>query len=190
MDKKDIYEHLARIYLDASKSSKNKRKKKKPDSHLFKNLFFISTLFIVTLSTGLFLSFKRHNLFSSSVTLTLLSDAIKINFHFDPAKKETYTLCLNKLDLTRFKELAFSAKKTDYKNKITLRVEFFNSFKEKSEIYFRDIPPKWQDYRVQLSGFRRISDWSQMSFLTFTVEEWNVQDKKGIVYIDNVILIR
>lgn len=190
MDKKDIYEHLAKIYLDASKGSKNKKKKRKPESFLFKNLFFISIIFIVTLSIGLFLSSKNHNLFNSSVTLTFLSDAVKINFHFDPAKKETYTLSLNKLDLTQFKELAFSAKKTDYKNNVTLRVEFLNSFKEKSEIYFKDIPPKWQDYRVFLSDFRRISDWSQMSFLTFTIEEWNVQDKNGIVYIDNIRLIR
>ena len=47
MDKKDIYEHLAKIYLDASS---NKKKKSAAQPGIFKNLFIVSIVFIVALS--------------------------------------------------------------------------------------------------------------------------------------------
>ena len=187
MDKKDIYEHLAKIYLDAS----SKRKKKKPiNSQLFRNLFLVSIVFIFILSGLLFSSANKKDYLTSEVALFLALDPLKINFNFDPAKKETYSLALNKLDLNRYKTLAFSVRKLDYKDTITLRVEFTNIYKERSEVYLRDIPRHWQDFRIDLSRFKTITDWSEMLSLAFVVEQWNATGKKGVVLIDNVRLLK
>lgn len=187
MDKKDIYEHLAKIYLDAS-SGKNK----KPRNYqkVFRNLFLISVVFICAFGFVLFTNSHKIKPFDSEVALVLLPDAAKINFHFDPARKEVYALNLNRLNLTRFSALGFSVKKANYGNTISLRVEFTTPFKEKSEIYFKDIPHRWQDFKIKLSEFKGISDWSEMSSLTFAIEEWNATEKRGVVYIDNVRLLR
>jgi hypothetical protein len=123
------------------------------------------------------------------VALVLSLEPLKINFNFNPAKKETFSLGLNNLNLGRFRALGFSVKKTNFQDKISLRVEFVSSYREKSEVYFKDIPHKWQDFRVALSKFPNISDWSRMSSLIFTIEEWNTKEKKGIVYVDNVRLL-
>jgi len=187
MDKKDIYEHLAKIYLDASSRKKNKSP---TPSKLFKNLFLISIVFIFALGFVLFNNSQRKKAFDSELALVLLPDVAKINFHFDPARKEIYAINLNKLNLTRFRTLAFSVRKANYENTISLRVEFTTPFKEKSEIYFKDIPHKWQDFKINLSEFKGISDWSEMSNLTFAIEEWNTKEKRGIVYLDNVRLLR
>lgn len=187
MDKKDIYEHLAKIYLDASSS---KEKKSQARRRFFKKPFFIIGFFIFGFIVVFSIALNRNKTLNSELTLLLQPDAIKINFHFDPAKKEIYSLDLNTLDLCRFKSLGFSAKKTKSTDVISLRVEFVSSFKEKSEVYFKDIPSKWQDYKIELSKFKDISDWSNMTRLSFVVEEWNVKEKKGIVYIDNVRLLR
>ncbi len=187
MEKKDIYEHLAEIYLDAS----SKRKKKtKAYPEVFKTLFFISAFFILGLSAALLVSFQRHKPFASEVSLLLYPDVLKLNFNFDSAKKEIYSLNLDKLDLARFRAIGFSARKNNYQDNISLRVEFNSVFKERSEVYFKDIPHKWQDYKINLSEFKNISDWSKILNLAFIVEEWNVKKKSGIVYIDNVRLLR
>lgn len=188
MDKKDIYEHLAEIYLDAS--SKGKRKKKKARPSFFRNLFFGSAIFIFLLGIALYYNFQKNNPFKSEISLVLLSDAAKMNFHFDPAKKETYAFNLNKLNLMRFKALGFSAKNASYPNPVSLRVEFTNTFKEKSEVYIKGIPKKWKDYKINLSQFKDLHDWSQILTLAFAIEEWNTKEKKGVVYIDNVRLLR
>ena len=187
MDKKDIYEHLAKIYLDAS-LKKQQKSKKYPN--LVKHIVFVSSVFVVALSASITFAFLKTRPFGHEVSLVLVSDAVKINFHFDPARAEIFSLDLKKLDLSQYRALEFLVKKANYNNVIALKVEFINNFKEKSEVYFRDLPTRWQDYKIQLSDFKGISDWSEMSNLLFTIEEWNVQGKKGVVYIDNVRLIK
>ena len=185
MKKKDIYEHLANIYLDAS--VKKKRKVYKP-SQIIQRIFLVSI--IIVGFTFLVAYLNRNRALDSDTALVLCYDPVKINFNFDPAKKEIYSINLNKMNLSKFKTLAFSLKKTDYRDGLSLRVEFTNTFQEKSELYIKHIPRKWQDYKINLSEFRDIGDWSQISGLSFIVEEWNVREKKGMVYLDNVRLLR
>ncbi len=182
MDKKDIYEHLAKIYLDAS----SKKKKKSTKHFLLDKGFFLGLIAIFAVGVVI-LTYPNHTRKLNSDTALVLSlDPAKINFNFDPAKKEIYTIDLNKLNLTRFKELGFSVRKTGPAEKLTLKVEFTSTFREKSDVYIRDIPGKWQDYRVKLDQFKKITKWSEVASLSFIVEEWNVKAKKGVVYIDNV----
>lgn len=184
MDKKDIYEHLASIYLDAS--SKKKKKSREYPKFLKGVLGFV---FVVGLALLLFNSTRKPPS-EAETALIFVPDVAKINFHFDPARKETYSIGLNKLDMGRFRALSFSAKKVNYNKNVFLRVEFTNVFQEKSELYVKDISGKWQEYKIDLSKFRNISDWSNMSQLRFVVEEWNAEDKKGIVYIHNVRVLK
>ena len=183
MDKKDIYEHLANIYFDAS-SKKTRKIKLHP--YTFRNMFFVSAALVIGLSTALYFSFDNKQLFSSEVSLALTNAPLKINFNFDPAKKEIYALNLNGLNLARYKSLGFSLKNERFGENITLKVEFTDAFNETAEVYVRDLGHKWQDYRLSLRQFKQISNWTQMSKLKFIVEEWNAQGKSGIVYIDNV----
>lgn len=186
MDKKDIYEHLAKIYLDASL-----KRKKKRDPAFFKGII-IASIFLVAGITSFFaynLLNKNRNL-SSEIALVLAPDPIKINFNFDPAKKEVYSLNLNKLDLNKFKSLGFSVKKVDYNDTISLRIEFINAFKEKSEVYIKNVPHKWKEYKIDFSEFKGINDWSSMVNLAFVVEEWNTRQKHNVVYVDNIRLVR
>ncbi len=185
MKKKDIYEHLAKIYLDAS-SKKTKRVSIRPQ--IIQRIFFIGIILLGF--TFLFTYSNRNRALDSDTALVLCYDPIKINFNFDPAKKEIYSINLNKMNLSKFKTLAFSLKKTDYRDGLSLRVEFTNTFQEKSELYIKHIPRKWQDYKINLSEFKNISMWSQMLNLSFIVEEWNVKEKRGEVFLDNVRFLR
>lgn len=187
MDKKDIYEHLAKIYLDASSKRKGKDN---AYPKIFKYLFYVSILFVFGLSGVLLATYQKNRPLNSEVALVFLSGASKINYHFNPAKKEMYSLSLNKLDLTKFKELGFALRRTNFEDNISLRVEFTNAFNETSETYLSDIPHKWQEYKIKLSKFKNISDWSEMTGLSFIIEEWNTKEKKGEVYIDNVRLLK
>lgn len=187
MDKKEIYEHLAKIYLDAS-LKKQEKSRKYPKSVQY--TIIAVSVFLFAVSASVFFSFLKKEPFDSEVSLVLLPDAAKINFHFDPARKEIFSFDLNKLDLTRYATLKFFIKKANYNNIIALRVEFTNNFKETSEIYFKDLPARWQEYALNLSDFKGISDWSEMTGLAFAIEEWNVQEKRGVVYIDNVRVLK
>jgi hypothetical protein len=194
MNKKEIYEHLAKIYLDAS-SPKNKKGKPKKN---FRNLFFIGLVIIFGVSISSFLLHNKNISLGDKVHITSEralvlqpSNIIKINFNFEPATKEIYSLNLNKLNLQGFKALGFSCRKSDFDDKITLKIEFTNTANQTSEYYIGNLKTyKWQDYKIALSDFKNITNWSKMSNLSFIIEDWNTQKKSGVVYIDNIRLLQ
>ena len=185
MDKKEIYEHLAKIYLDASVK---KKKKNKNHQKLIQNFFLLSFIIVVSGSVYLFSNLSKDKNLPSETALYLQNDVSKINFNFNPAKKEIFAINLNRLNVGRFKSLDFKVRKVNQSGNLALRVEFISSFKERSEVYVRNIPSKWQDYSLDLSSFKKISDWSEMSSLSFAIEEWNADERNGVVYIDDVRL--
>lgn len=188
MDKRDIYEHLANIYLDAS-SSKKKRKGKK--DHKFKNLFFANLA--VTLSLGLFLfvNVYRNKPFSPlEISYSLYSEPLRINFNFDPLRKELYSVKLNNKDLSGYKALGFSLKKYNYKDDVSLKIEFSNTINEKSFIYLKDIPRKWREYKIPLSKFKDLSGWDRMSKVSFSLIDNNNKKTRDFICIENIRVLR
>jgi len=163
MKKKDLYEHLANIYLDAS----SQKKKIRVHPQVSRGIFFVSIAIIGAAFAFSYLN--RNRGLNSDTALVLCFEPVKINFNLDPAKKEIYSVNLNKLNLSKFKTLAFSVKKTNYHDDLSLRIEFTNIFKERSDLYIEHIPHKWQDYKINLSEFKKISTWSMMSSLSFIV---------------------
>lgn len=71
-----------------------------------------------------------------------------------------------------------------------MRVEIQSIFKERSEVYVKDIPGKWKEYSIDLTQFKNITEWAAMSGLIFTIEEWNSSNDKGVVFIDNVRFVK
>lgn len=188
MEKKDIYEHLAKIYLDAPLK---RQQRIKEESKTPKKVFFIliSTA-LLALIFLLSVLFTRNRPLHPSIARVLQSEVVKLVYSFEPAKKEIYTVDLNKQNLVGFKSLEFDIKKANYRDAVSIRIEFSNAFREHSEIYLSDIPHKWQHHSFKLTDFKKIGDWSEMISLSFVIEEWNAIDKKGAVYLDNIRLSR
>lgn len=44
----------------------------------------------------------------------------------------------------------------------------------------------WRNYEIPFERFAQISDWADVSEISFVLEAWNAQDKKGIILIDDV----
>lgn len=199
MDKKDLYEHLANIYLDAS----SKRKGKKPRNHpdFFRHLFIASVAVICVLLCVLVAmplryrailgSFSNVRLTKTEFSLLLQPDIVKINFDFQPAKEEIYSINLGNLDASKFRSLGFSVRKANFSDRIALVVEFATSLNEKDKVYINEIPSfKWKAVRFDLKDLKGITDWSKALRLSFIVEDGTTRAQKGIVYIDEVRLIR
>jgi len=190
MNKKEIYEHLANIYLDAS--SKSSKKKHKLSSHpkTVQSVILVSALLVLGLGSLNAYSHSRNRVLPGEIALFLYQNTVKINFNFDPATKEIFSLNLKRLNLSQYKTLAFSIRKTNPKDIISLKVEFTNRFNEKSEIYIKDVSNIWTEHKIGLSRFSRMEYWAQMNELAFIIEEWNVKEKSGIVYLDNIRVIK
>ncbi len=193
MDKKDIYEHLAKIYLDTPLKRQQRIHQAWDTSKktTYVTVAAAVAAIAVLLASVIFLFAKKGIMpKNKDFAYVIQTEAAKIRFNFDPAKKEVYAITLNKLNLAPFKQLAFSLKKSNYRDTLALRVELSNTFNEKSEIYIKDISNRWKEYRLDLAGFKNINDWSEMTDLAFVLEEWNALDKSGAVYVDNIRFLR
>ena len=190
MNKKEIYEHLANIYLDASSKSSKKKHGLNSYPKTVRGLILVGLVMVLGSGSYTIYSHIQNRNQPSQVSLFLYQDTARINFNFNPAKKESFSLNLKQLNFSRYKALAFSVRKTNPKDIISLRVEFTNSFNERSEIYIRDISHKWTDYKIDLGRFSRMEYWTQMKELAFNIEEWNAREKTGIVYLDNIRILK
>lgn len=190
MDKKDIYEHLAKIYLDTTPPGAGKKKQKSSGKH--KAYYFFAAAPFVVLCSAFFLHMPFRGVQPSLSTTSLIvsSDTIKMNFNLGTAKKQCYALDLNRINLNGYKTLVFSLRNSNYNDTLSFRVEFANAFKERAEQYVNGITNKWKEIRINLSDFKGISDWSEMNTLSFIVEEWNTRDHKGIIFIDEVRFLK
>lgn len=190
MNKKEIYEHLANIYLDASSKSSKKKSNLKAYPKAIPSLIILGLVTALGLGSAITYFHINNRGSKGQIALFLYQDAAKINFNFDPAKKETFSINLKQLNLSKYKALGFSVRKTNPKDIISLRVEFINRFNEKSEVYVKDISGKWTEERLDFSRFAKMNDWTQMKALAFSIEEWNTREKSGIVYLDNIKVIK
>jgi hypothetical protein len=128
---------------------------------------------------------------SKSQHALILEDTITmLDYNFDQSDKELAIFDLKDMNLLDFKTLDFRARKSNYKDNLHLSVEFISEFAERSQIYIQQIPTKWQDFKIDLAQFSNITDWSRMRQLLFVLEEWNAQEKKGTVYIDNICFLK
>jgi len=184
MKKREIYDHLAEIYLSAPK----KKKAKIGKFSQFKQAFLISVVVGVTFFIAA--SAVKIPRGVSQMALVVQAEPVKINYNLGVIKKEIYSLDLSNLDLAKFKAIGFSLRKTNPRDRVHLRVELQSSFKEIAQVYIDDVRDKWEEFKLSFNEFPGISDWSRLTRVAFVVEEWNTRDKKGIVYLDDVKFLK
>lgn len=191
MEKKDIYEHLAEIYLDASLT-----KKKKPRVKAFKGITGWALAGIAVLGCLLtavfFLAPRKKPPVSENALLLSSNNPVKISYNLSTGSKELSSLSLDNLNLRPYKALAFTARSdAPAASMPAVAVEIQNKTGEKGLVYIRDTGRKWHYYVIPFSDFKpALSDWSRVKSLSFIVEEWNSPRKKGVVYIDNIKFLR
>ena len=182
--KQDVYEHLAKTFLD-------KKKKKKISKRTLRN-FLLSVIIVFCLTVFYFLSsfISRKNIFEKSLYVIYDKTPVLIECDFilpGNSKTKALSLNLNKIDLNEYNFLGLSVR-TGEKTKLdsTIKVQIENSLLEKDAEYISGINKKWSEFSLPLENFEMIKDWSSIKSITFEVEDWNVASKKIKIFIDDV----
>lgn len=185
MEKNEVYDYLAKVYLDKQPAVRESKK-------VFpwkRNALLLIVPSIIFLTAYFFLKypFKVYRAKDYYLGIGISGGAVKINYYFDASgiKTKSYKIALDGLDLRDFKGLAFEARHLN-KGNLSLRVELENSYKEISACYAGPLENKWKEFRINLGEFKAISEWNNIKSLSFVVEEWNAQAKEDSVYIDAI----
>ncbi len=183
----EIYDHLAQVYLGKRKKA-DIQKKRQLNAWLVINVGITGLIFLsVFYGLTAFLTQKKEVL-QSQVVYALHSGVIQISYNFDgefpPEKK--FALTLPSVDPTRYENLRFSIRAREEGSPGVIKVFVENRQREKASYYVRDIDLGWKEVTIPLEAFSSITDWRGVRQIAFVLESWNVDQKKGVVLIDNV----
>ena len=190
MNRDDIYDHLAQVYLGKRKEVDHKKNKKQFNAWLVINII-IATIILGSAFYGLtaFLT-QRNSSLQDNLVFALHHGPIQLEYNFKDSfhPDETFVLSLPQMDASKYKSIQFSIRAKEEGNPGIVKVVLRNRKNETASFYARAVEDSWKEFRVPLKEFRQITDWTNISDVSFVVESWNVDHSKGLILIDNVYL--
>ena len=189
MEKSEVYDYLAKIYLDKQPAVPLAR----GGNHnpgLWKKYLLILVIPAIAIPALYLLSRPlRFSLTKTrSIYIATANEPIKIKFNFTDSqiKKQGEEIALSDLDVSNFKYLQLRVRRQKKYGSLSLRAEVENGLKENASYYLTGLSNKWQDYNIAIGEFKEITRWDNLRRVSFIVEEWNAENKEDCVYIDEI----
>ena len=188
MTRDEIYDHLAQVYLGKRKRSENTVKKNRFNAWLLINIF-ITVIIFSSAFYGL-TAFFTHNdsLLKDNVVYSLHHGTVTMDYRFedgiDPIK--SFSLTVPEIDTTNYNKLSFSIRAREEGTPGIVKITVANIRGEESSFYIQGVDYKWQEYEIPFEEFHKITDWSQITDVSFVLEAWNVDKRRGLILIDNI----
>jgi hypothetical protein len=132
----------------------------------------------------------------SVLSIAKNSQPLKLAYNFTDKMPHPYSafLDLSGMNLEGYHFLAFLAKLEDKKtNKMkyaNLKIAVENTSSQTADYYVQGINNRWQEFRIPLSYFDAIKDWSSVASISFILQPWNIDAKQGLLYVDNIRFLK
>jgi hypothetical protein len=187
MTRDEIYDHLAQVYLGKRKSADD-RHKQKFNTWLVLNILI--TLLILTSAFYGLTAFlvNRDGELRSNVIYALHNGPIRIPYDLNSPypQVKTFAFSVPEMDVTKYQELRFSVRGLEDGSPGIIKVVLRNRRNEQSSFFVRNVGERWEEVSIPFSEFKGITDWSNVADISFVLEAWNAEKKKGTLLIDNL----
>ena len=187
MKRDEIYDHLAQVYL-GKRSKTDIKKKRQFNAWLVINICITAIIF-TSAFYGLTAFLTQHNSpLQSRIIFSLHSGPVRIEYDltdsFSPTK--AFTINVASVDASRYGKIQFSIRGKEDGVPGVVRIVVKNQLNEEASYYVQGVGFNWQEFSISLDEFKQITDWSNLTDISFVLESWNVDDRKGLVLIDNL----
>ena len=187
MKRDEIYDHLAQVYL-GKRTKTDIKKKRQFNAWLVINVF-ITVVIFTSAFYGLTAFLKQNNSsLQSRVIFSLHNGPVRIAYNLSDASVpvKTFVLDVSSVDASRYNKIQFSIRGKEEGVSGVVRLIMKNQRGEDSSYYVQGVGFNWQDFSIPLDEFKQITDWSTLTDISFVLESWNIENKKGLVLIDNL----
>ncbi len=190
MDKEEIYEHLAQVYLGKKSQQQVETKKNINILRLPKEVKAFLMVFAVALTFYTLTAFfsKRDENLKTNILFALNNSPIRLTYNLnDPFPQvKDFSITIPKIDIAKYKSLNFSMRGLEEGYPDIVKVVLKNKKNEIAFKYIEGVNLKWKQHSIALEDFSGITDWSALSEVSFVLEAWNVKKKKGIILIEDI----
>ncbi|QAT17043.1 hypothetical protein BU251_04480 [Candidatus Velamenicoccus archaeovorus] len=191
--KKEISDHIASTFFEKKKKPPRKKDRKTLSKRIL--LFLLTALFILAAIKIVTTTNFRGVQVGRRLGLVKHDGPFRLSYNFlnrATSRIETLAIDIPEIDLREYKSVRFSLRMMDddsQKDGI-VKVSLTNKRKETSSLYIRSIGPSWKIIEIPRENFHALNDWSHLDQLAFSVEEWNLRRKKGVLLIDGVEFVK
>jgi hypothetical protein len=189
MTRDEIYDHLAKVYLGKRENiSPKKRKSAKPANHSWWVINIVVTA-VITISTvyGFTAFLTRRADLKSQVFYSLNNNPIRIAYDLNdpyPATK-TFSITIPNKDVSKYKVLNVSLRGMDGAYPGIVKVVVVNRKNEQAIYYIQNVGMTWQKAAIPFEKLN-LTDWTTITEVSFVLEAWNVDFRRGTLLIDGV----
>lgn len=185
MTRDEIYDHLAQVYLGKRKSADDDHKQKF-NTWLVLNVL-ITLMILASAFYGLTAFLVNREGLRSNVMYALHNGPIRISYDLNNPypQVKTFSLSVPEMDVAKYQELKFSVRGMSTSPGI-VKVVLRNRRNEQASFFVKNVGTGWAEVSIPFSEFKEITDWSQMTDVSFVLEAWNAETKKGTLLIDNL----
>ncbi|MCA9401158.1 MAG: hypothetical protein KC713_05995 [Candidatus Omnitrophica bacterium] len=188
MTRDEIYDHLAQVYLGKRKQQVDEKQKSRFNAWIWINVL-ITVLIFASSFYGLtaFLTTKEAVL-KQQIAFPLHNGLININFNFEDEFLPTKSFSINvsDVDVSEYQNIRFSIRAKEEGNPGVVKLVIKNKRNETSSFYIEKITSNWQEFNIPLNAFYQITDWHSVSEISFVLESWNVDNRKGVILVDEL----
>lgn len=186
MTRDDIYDHLAQVYL--GKRNKTEEKKRKEfNAWLVINISITAVIF-ASAFYGLTAFLTQRDRIEKRIIYSLHQGPLRVEYNFKseypPVK--TFALDVPEMDAGRYEKLQFTIRGKEEGQPGVVKVVLRNKRNEVSSYYIQGVGLQWREFNIPLEEFKQITDFTNLTDVSFVFEAWNVESPKGVVLIDGV----
>ena len=188
MTRDEIYDHLAQVYLGKRENvSLEKSKPKRTNRSLFVINIVITAVITISTVYGFTAFLTRRADFKSRVFYALNNDPVRLVYDLNdpyPATK-VFSITLPNKDVSKYKALNVSLRGADGAWPGIVKVVVANQKNEQAIYYIQNVQSGWQKTRIPFEKLN-LTDWTTISAVSFVLEAWNVDFRRGVLLIDGI----
>ena len=98
---------------------------------------------------------------------------------------KTFSITIPKKDVSKYSRLNLTIRGMNGAYPGIVKMVIGNQLNEKATYYIKSVQSNWQKVSIALDQLN-LTDWSTVTNVSFILEAWNVDFKKGSVLIDDV----
>lgn len=186
MTRDEIYDHLAQVYL--GKKKKPLKKKMQFSAWLLINVFVTLIIFVASFyGLTAFLTKKGFSL-KNNIIYSLHNGSVRFYYDFksEYVPYKSFDLKVDDVDVSNYKKLSFKIRAKEEGTPGVVKVLIKNRLNEESYYYVQGVDFSWKELSLEFDNFKNITDWSNLTTISFVVESWNAEKQKGLILIDDI----
>jgi hypothetical protein len=187
MTRDEIYDHLAKVYLGKRQDVVQEKKKKTLNQSWLVINGVITAVILISTVYGFTAFLTRKVTINNEVFYSLTNNPIRISYDLnDPfPSTKAFSITIPKKDVSKYNNLNLTIRGMNEAYPGIVKMVIGNQLNEKATYYIKSVHGQWQKVNIPLDKLS-LTDWSTVTDVSFVLEAWNVDHKKGTLLIDEV----